>query len=515
MTSSDKRWKNELNSTFKSKFKAKERIFLIVKKEFVLTNYLAYHGANGFKHVTIPNSFCLEPNPFSMISRQQGSGIISGGNSIKYYYEVKNQKREYEFVHHPDYFRIDPVTLQNMNLVKGDSFFLATTVDPQHLGFTLDNRTTGGTVGEMYCYAEMPEYKDYDGHKISYDEEYVYDVLLPATVGSRRFVAKRYAAMMGKLLKPFDVFGRFVAHPYSQRFDEHSWHVYDKIIVNQTRAMSSHAIVTDLSANHKGPVKEKAVIFVVGDKTGVAVSPLESFGSMFPVDLYMDVDVTRSAWRYPDIRSWRGVKGMVFGSKNILKANIHMLCYFCVPHLHPSSVYGRMDKLGIPVMEYVDDDSVTYGDITLPAKETALVVQKDRAPDVVVNTAFLEVKKNMLFHELSGMLPGMTTTKLLKTLMHMPNIHCVHRGINYLEDVWSPQNIYWTSIDDNRHGLSSYSDASTLKQDVLNLTLSFEDTNDINVDSQVRYLEMQGIELVGYMRKHDKTTLTFRSIGES
>jgi len=357
MTATDSHWKKELEDTFRAMFKGKKLIFKHIHEDDDVDDFLVYHGANGFKPIYQANSFALEPNPYSVDTRKQGAGIAAGGESISFYYQIKDRKMEYVFKYHPSYYRIDPATLNHLGVVKGDAFFLSMTVDPKELGYTLEIGTKAATVGEMYCYTELPEYRPYEGMMVSYDDTHVYDVKIPSTCASRRFRAEQIAKQMKKKIKPYQPLGKYVAHPYSVAYVLHEWETYDNIVVQQRGSLSKMAIMNDINLQYTGPIPQKAAIFILGDKTGKRVTPLEAFGSVFPVDLYVALVKTNESggeWWYPDIRPFMGQSGMVFDSMNSLKNNIHLLCYFCVPDLKPVDLYGRTERMDAPDMEYAD-----------------------------------------------------------------------------------------------------------------------------------------------------------------
>jgi hypothetical protein len=519
MTATDSHWKKELDGVFKSMFKGKKLIFKHIHEEDDVEDFLVYHGANGFKPVYQPNSFALEPNPYSIDTRKQGAGIATGGESISFYYQIKDRKMEYIFKYHPNHYRIDPATLNYLGVVKGDAFFLGMTVNPKELGYTLDTGTKAATVGEMYCYQEMPEYRDYDGMSVSYDDLYVYDVKIPSTCASRRFKVEQISKEMGKKMKPYSTLGKYVAHPYSVTYTLHDWETYDNIVVQQRGSLSKMAIMNEINLEYTGPISQKAAIFILGDKTGKRVTPLESFGSVFPVDLYVALKKTNGSggeWWYPDIRPFVGKSGMVFDSINSLKNNIHLLCYFCVPDLKPTDLYGRVDRVDAPNLEYADmtDLEDKHGEQEEQEQQN-MVIEEDEALHMKIRKIFEMEKRDLFYHELEIRLPGHLTRKITATLMQTSNWHIIMRGINYHEDIWTTCTIPWEPVDDGNRGLASYPDATTLKRAILDGLLEFEDSVSINTRPQQEYLDMQGVELIGQRVNKKTQTLMFRPFDNS
>jgi hypothetical protein len=137
MTSSDPKWADMLKTEFKPRFRAKKLIFKIVGYEVELTDHLVYHGSNGFTHVKLMNSYALEPNPYSSTLRLEGGCVVQNADSVKYTYYRKERKLQYIFAKTPHYYRVDPNTMASLGMVRGDSYFLASTVNPAHFDIPL------------------------------------------------------------------------------------------------------------------------------------------------------------------------------------------------------------------------------------------------------------------------------------------------------------------------------------------------------------------------------------------
>jgi hypothetical protein len=320
-------------------------------------------------------------------------------------------------------------------------------------------------------------------------------------------------------MKPYSTLGKYVAHPYSVTYTLHDWETYDNIVVQQRGSLSKMAIMNEINLEYTGPISQKAAIFILGDKTGKRVTPLESFGSVFPVDLYVALKKTNGSggeWWYPDIRPFVGKSGMVFDSINSLKNNIHLLCYFCVPDLKPTDLYGRVDRVDAPNLEYADmtDLEDKHGEQEEQEQQN-MVIEEDEALHMKIRKIFEMEKRDLFYHELEVRLPGHLTRKITVTLMQTSNWHIIMRGINYHEDIWTTCAIPWEPVDDGNRGLASYPDATTLKRAILDGLLEFEDSVSINTRPQQEYLDMQGVELIGQRVNKKTQTLIFRPFDNS
>jgi len=381
---------------------------------------------------------------------------------------------------------VDPNTLSQLGIGRGDSFFLITTVNPSHFQIPLQKLRVSLST-EMYCYDVLPPYRILDEWSVSYDDEFVYDVELPATCMSRRFKAAEFAEKHKLKLKPLSAYGKWVAHPYSMHFEKHDWNVYDEIIVQQSHAMSKNALREDIHANHKGPILEKAVAFVMGETKGEKLTPLEQFGSYVSVPLYQDE--TCKQWHYPDIRGLQGKKAMVFGSIQEMKTHLHLLIYVMVPFLQSIAFMPFQENETQTELDY--DSTLFEGEIR---KDTLTSTDKSNTLSKV-RLAFVE-HETLTLRQIIEMYPNIRTHTLREALFRAPELRVETEGDIAENDVWSRNLLYWGGIDDGNIGLASYTDSSTLKSDVIGGVLKFKDKLILNTRGQQNFLLTQGYEVI-------------------
>jgi hypothetical protein len=360
----------------------------------------------------------------------------------------------------------------------------------------------------MYCYDELPEYRKVEGQMVSYDDTYVYDVKVPATCMSRRFLSQDFALQHNLLLKPLKAYGKYVAHPYSTHFSSHDWQVYESVIVQQSHAMSKNAIDENVKLHHKGPLEEVAVAFVLGDMTGTTLSPLESFGTYLPVPLY--TDITCGQWYYPDIRHLKDKKAMVFGSIQEMKTHLHLLIYVMVPFLQSIAFMPFELNEKQAVLEY---DSTMFDGLERPDLKTA----NDTSMALTLVRGMFETNEKLKFSEIVEKQPHIRSHVLHDALMRAPELRVMRVGDQRNSDVWTRDLIYFGGLNDGYYGLSSYTDSATLKRDILSGIIKFKDKKGVNTYNQQLFLANQGFELMKSrwskekVDENDKTiSLTFR-----
>jgi len=281
MTSTDEEWERQIRETFEREF-AERRLRLEFGKK--CKESLVYHGSNGFKRqISTANSFCLEPNPFSVDLRKEQSIIELAEMGYNVTYDRKKTRRTYYFEDFPSHIRIDPVSLYDQMHVTGDSYFLAMHFDPRVWGLkvTGEDHTSLATVYSLERYPQTSE-REYKGWKWQVHEGVVYDVNLQSTYMSKYQWMRRNKPEGLSLPKLVKGYGRWVIHPYAssprrasftQR--EGSWIIDDYRMYN--RECPDDATLYDI----------KAAVFVPGDFTGAVVTPLEQYGTWHPVDTFV------------------------------------------------------------------------------------------------------------------------------------------------------------------------------------------------------------------------------------
>jgi len=104
--------------------------------------------------------------------------------------------------------------------------------------------------------------------------------------------------------------------------------------------------------------------------------------------------------------------------------------------------------------------------------------------------------ENLTLGQIVEMHPNIRTHTLREALQRAPELRIETEGEVAEKDVWTRNILYWGGIDDGNLGLSSYTDSSTLKSDVIGGILKFKDKLSINTRGQQNFLLTQGYEVI-------------------
>jgi hypothetical protein len=196
----------------------------------------------------------------------------------------------------------------------------------------------GTILSELMCYENLPDYREWSGLKVSYDERFVYDVKNSFTCFSRRHQVIEVAFRMGKQAKPMSQWGNWVAHANSTLFEYIDYSLYNGVFIFKTNMIAGNAVVDENTAKGKIESRYSAIIFIVGNFGGRVVEPLQEYGSYYTQKLLMD---GQTNWHYVDLRAINGVKGMVFKSLHEMLHYAHLVHYYCRPSMDFKDVMVR------------------------------------------------------------------------------------------------------------------------------------------------------------------------------
>lgn len=496
MTTKEEKWEEQLYETFAEEFAAKKLQFEVVTKQeaLALPDVICYHGMNGFKsQMLLPISIALEPNAYSQDLRKSGLGLeAKGDNWYLMTYKRKERMVQYMFPKYSGHYRVDPMTLKLTMNLEGDSFFLATTFDPERLK-VLNPSSQPCVVGDIMAYDIMPPYvKDpLLGQMISEDAKYVYDVQGVATCMSRREYTSSVATEKNKQIAPLSLTGHYIASPYSTKFVKMGMTQYGEVTVVESPAMSAKAITAPehLSEFGKRPSQFKAVAFVLGYKEGAKLCPFEKFGTTCDVKTYVSAN---GQVRYSDIRPLLGKKSIVFSSFEVMREHLYFMAYWVLGDVAPfiSSEMPALPKYDFQSVRIQDDGE----EVDRPAMSTA-GFSKDFRQRLV--EWFESDTRYKTTQDIQKAYPEHSISEIEKTMLYHPEFSptVIFTGEED-EVVWTfKENKKFPTHNEDGGGLSAYDTALFLKSAFMGGEHSFCDDEDEDVTPQHEYLLLLGAEL--------------------
>jgi len=347
LTFSEIDWKRPLEKRFSAQIKS-GRVVFIDRDEF--GDDYVYHGSNGFRADCLcDRSFCLEPNPYSCDIRKGQISVKSEPDGIRMNYERKDQIREYFFVHRPDYFRVDPLTLFLNTAVRGDSFFFSSQFDPAICMIGTDQSIP--TVLAMGCHlSSYPrgQWQKIGSYECLVDSSVLYDIKTSGTYISRYHKMKEICPEGMTVVQMLEGYGRVFVHPYA----------YSPRVTSFSRYRDSW-ILEDYTAYNTPCPEECApsvngIVFRVNDFEGSKQTPLEAIGTYYPCPTFVSGSDSRRYFR-PD-----GSLSYYFSSK---RSFVEWMCF--IAHNEIGGVVPLIEienkQKRVPVPEYTPPETADVG----------------------------------------------------------------------------------------------------------------------------------------------------------
>jgi len=273
-------WLDERYKEFATKFSGANLELEIIDVKHITNSMTVYHGVNGFSDVecSVDNQICIEPNPYSNSWKEESHNFVVGSSGIDMDYMRKGRMVKHHFAYEPDYFRIDPYSLEKAFQSKRETalFFLSY---KGSIVFDEIKTVMPDSITRRYV-KSFPPYKWVRSFEISSDREFIYDVKVSSTtVMSRRHLVQKLGDILGLKVVPWESEGQFFVTPYSKEFQRTREAMYEDVAILESQSLRGPPIV-GVDVQGSGLL---ACMFWYGEYSGKVLSPLEPYGTVHPV----------------------------------------------------------------------------------------------------------------------------------------------------------------------------------------------------------------------------------------
>lgn len=490
MSTVDKQWEKKLGKEFFKMFQAAHLQFKFISLDEIdgIDDALCYHGQNGLKSFGMAKyTLALEPNPYSRDLRENGLSVQKHmDHSYKLTYKRKERYVDYIFPKHSSHFRVDPTTLIASASIYGDSYFLATNFDPKMMQLKVPRRELT-VIGDFMSYVTLPPYVQNGDLIISEDDKYVYDVEGVMTCNSRRAFCAQIAAAKGKQLAPLSIAGNFIAYPYSTKFHYVGLKDYNGTTIFESPDLSRAAICVETEKMGLLPSKFQGAAFWYNEFTGKAITPLEKYGTVHPVETFATKDgKTRHASIIPFYTTGVGKRRVyVFGSESLLKENMSLLIHLCLGNL--------ATVIAIPEAVKPQQTFTTTTDFDVDEMGFLSGDNYNKSCRQLMIEWFEEAPQAKSLSEISARYPHVSRDEIHQILLQLPNACPLDGGGGQV--VWSLSQDETFGDQLAEEGLAHYLQGTELKLDVVTGDLEFVDLEDSVVERQLQFLDRLGFEI--------------------
>jgi len=313
---------------------------------------------------------------------------------------------------------------------------------------------------------------------ISEDDTYIYDIAGDMTCASRRGYCAQIALAVGKKLAPLSPAGNYIAYPYSSYYHYVGMKAYLQSIVFESEAMSRTALTCQQDLRELVLSDYKAAAFCYRDDRGEKVSPIESYGTWYPVATYRD----KTGTRFPYIADFLHRKCFIFSSLRELKENISMIIHLCKGNIATVIAQPDEEKKG-QVFEYRDiDDAGFLSEDNYNKSARQLMIEW-----------FAEDPSRKTQGQIQQKFSHLSRADIHNILLYLP-LACPFESPSG-EIEWSLSEDYDLPGQLGVTGLSSFLQGTELKNSIVTGDLEYDDPADADLGLQLKIIQLLGFEV--------------------